>query len=75
MFRFLAAATVAILLAFGGAAITAMSDGHPGLVDIMRHGLIGLLPAISALKMSLNPDESRANSIVPPPDKSTGATA
>lgn len=40
-------------LTFGTGAIQAMADGHAEPGDILRHGFIGLLPAIAALKMTL----------------------
>lgn len=41
------------VLTFGTGAIQAMVDGHSAPVDMLRHGFIGLLPTIAALKMTL----------------------
>jgi hypothetical protein len=55
------------ILTFATAAIQGMTDQHFVLADIVRHGFIGLLPSIAALKMTLEGGQSN--------DKAKGASA
>lgn len=52
---------VTLSLAFFGGIIQCASDSKPQtLGDYVRHGLIGLGPAVAALQLTLNRQESEA---------------
>ena len=42
-----------ILLTFACGAFTSLTESHPGLVDIVKHGAIFSLPTILALRTKL----------------------
>lgn len=44
---------IAIVISFAFSAISALTDAHCSLVDVARHGAIGPLPTLGALKVTL----------------------
>lgn len=51
--------TLTILIAFSVGFLTEFEDDKTTLVGALRHGAQTLVPALIALKMTLNPEERR----------------